>query len=125
MRYAEAVLPRALTTIVLLMFALGSGLNLDCLVRCAPVPIAGTSADCHQPTDSDLKLAASVDCADDQVAPSPALIAGRIVPASELFMEIAAETPLLPRHTSSALADSPGLLMAGPPHASSHTPLRI
>lgn len=116
---------RVLTTIVLLCFAIGPGLNLSCLARCGPMSAAEAPAgDCHQPADSDLKVAASVDCAEHQAVQSPALLVWRSVAASASLVGPLAHALPLPPQTLSPLQRTPDLLTAGPPLSFS-APLRI
>jgi hypothetical protein len=117
---------RALTILVVLCVAAGPGMNLDCLVRCAPMAAAAeSSSTCHQPADSDLQVTSPVDCADHQVGPSPALISGRIVAARGCLIGPVATTVSQSLYTLHSVPDRPGLLVAWPPPSYSATPLRI
>ena len=129
-RYTELVqresVQRVFSTIVLLCFAIGPGLNLSCLARCAPMSAAESPAtDCHRPADSDLQVTSSVDCAEHQAAQTPALIVGRTPGASlPLFGPVAHVLPL-PRLPLSPLHSTSSVLTAGPPPPLSAIPLRI
>jgi hypothetical protein len=125
-RFGLTVVQRALTTIVLLCFALGPGLNLSCLARCAPISAAAAPADnCHQSADSDLEVTSVVDCAEHQAAQPPALIAGRGNVVSAALFGLVAYTLPQPRQTLSLVHGLPSLLTAGPPPGLSAIPLRI
>ena len=129
-RYTESVpsdsVQRILATIVFLCFAVGPGLNLSCLARCAPVSAAEAPAsDCHHPADADLQIASAVDCTEHQSVQSPALIVGRIVLTSAWLLGPFAHTMTQPRQTLLLVHGSSSVLTAGPPPSFALTPLRI
>ena len=117
---------RLLATIVFLCFAAGPGLNLPCLVRCAPMSATETPENsCHHPADSDLKLTSAADCAEHQAVQPPALLVSRTDAASARFVGTVLDTLPVPRQTLSVLSGIPSLLTTGPPPSFSPTPLRI
>ena len=117
---------RILATIVFLCFAAGPGLNLSCLSRCAPMSAAEAPGnDCHHPTDTDLKLASAVDCAEHQSVQSPALIVSRTALTSAWLLVLVAYTQPLAPQAPSLVHSTFRLLTAGPPPSFAPTPLRI
>jgi len=117
---------RTLTTLILLCFAIGPGLNVECLVRCAPKPVAAAPTDhCHHPVDSGLQLSASAEGVEHQAAPAPAVIVSRSETASASLAGPVAHILRLNPNQLSGRVTSIEVPIVGPSLSLSAIPLRI